>query len=117
MGSRQPCGPLFAEHCCASLKFVSRGVERMACPSLTAAKYRGFIEASCRQSSESPLAIADYGNESCPPTWCAGGAEGMTVSGGRCAIRDLLEFIPCAVAVRRAGSGSEVDADTLACPK
>lgn len=39
--------------------------------------------------------------------------EGMTVSRGRRAIRDLLEFLPRAVAVRRAGAVSEVDADTL----
>lgn len=40
--------------------------------------------------------------------------EGMTVSSGRRAIRDLLDFLPRAVSVRRAGSVSEVDADTLA---
>lgn len=40
--------------------------------------------------------------------------EGMTVSRGRRAIRDLLDFLPRAVSVRRAGSVSEVDADTLA---
>ena len=39
--------------------------------------------------------------------------EGMTVSRGRRAIRDLLDFLPRAVSVRRAGSVSEVDADTL----
>jgi heavy metal translocating P-type ATPase len=39
--------------------------------------------------------------------------EGMTVSRGRRAIRDLLDFLPRAVSVRRAGSISEVDADTL----
>lgn len=39
--------------------------------------------------------------------------EGMTVSRGRRAIRDLLDFLPRAVAVRRAGSVSEIDADTL----
>src|SRR5216684_4455925 len=40
--------------------------------------------------------------------------EGLTVSRGRRAIRDLLDFLPPAVSVRRAGSISEVDADTLA---
>lgn len=40
--------------------------------------------------------------------------EGMTVSRGRRAIRDLLEFLPRAIAVRRAGAVSEVDADQLA---
>ena len=40
--------------------------------------------------------------------------EGMTVSRGRRAIRDLLDFLPRAVAVRRAGSVSQVDADALA---
>src|SRR3984893_8342539 len=39
--------------------------------------------------------------------------EGMTVSRGRRAIRDLLDFLPRAVSVRRAGAVSEVDADTL----
>src|ERR1700692_4776673 len=39
--------------------------------------------------------------------------EGMTVSRGRRAIRDLLAFLPRAVSVRRAGGVSEVDADTL----
>ncbi|HWS65839.1 MAG TPA: cation-translocating P-type ATPase [Steroidobacteraceae bacterium] len=39
--------------------------------------------------------------------------EGMTVSRGRRAIRDLLDFLPRAVSVRRAGGVSEVDADTL----
>src|SRR5882724_5413126 len=39
--------------------------------------------------------------------------EGMTVSRGRRAIRDLLDFLPRAVSVRRAGGISEVDADTL----
>jgi heavy metal translocating P-type ATPase len=39
--------------------------------------------------------------------------EGMTVSRGRRAIRDLLDFLPRAVSVRRSGSVSEVDADTL----
>lgn len=41
--------------------------------------------------------------------------EGMTVSRGRRAIRDLLEFLPRAIAVRRAGAVSEVDADELSC--
>jgi heavy metal translocating P-type ATPase len=40
--------------------------------------------------------------------------EGLTVSRGRHAIRDLLDFLPRAVSVRRAGSISEVDAGTLA---
>jgi len=40
--------------------------------------------------------------------------EGMTVSRGRRAIRDLLDFLPRAVSVRRAGSVSEVDVGTLA---
>ena len=40
--------------------------------------------------------------------------EGLTVSRGRRAIRDLLDFLPRAVSVRRAGSISEVDADSLA---
>ena len=39
--------------------------------------------------------------------------EGMTVSRGRRAIRDLLEFLPRAISVRRAGGISEVDADAL----
>jgi P-type Cu+ transporter len=39
--------------------------------------------------------------------------EGMTMSRGRRAIRDLLEFLPSAVSVRRAGTVSEVAADTL----
>ena len=39
--------------------------------------------------------------------------EGMTVSRGRRAIRDLLDFLPRAVSVRREGSVSEVDVDTL----
>ncbi len=39
--------------------------------------------------------------------------EGMTVSRGRRAIKDLLDFLPRAVSVRRAGSVSEVAADTL----
>jgi heavy metal translocating P-type ATPase len=39
--------------------------------------------------------------------------EGMTVSRGRRAIRDLLDFLPRAVSVRRSGAVSEVDADTL----
>jgi P-type Cu+ transporter len=40
--------------------------------------------------------------------------EGMTVSRGRRAIRDLLDFLPRAVSIRRAGAVSEVDADSLA---
>lgn len=40
--------------------------------------------------------------------------EGMTVSRGRRAIKDLLDFLPRAVTVRRSGSVSEVAADTLA---
>ena len=40
--------------------------------------------------------------------------EGMTVSRGRRAIRDLLDFLPRSVAVRRAGAVAEVDADSLA---
>jgi heavy metal translocating P-type ATPase len=40
--------------------------------------------------------------------------EGMTVSRGRRAIRDLLGFLPRAVAVRRGGAVSEVDANSLA---
>jgi len=40
--------------------------------------------------------------------------EGMTVSRGRRAIRDLLEFLPRAIAVRREGGVSEVDANELA---
>lgn len=39
--------------------------------------------------------------------------EGMTVSRGRRAIRDLLEFLPRAIAVRREGGVSEVDAGEL----
>lgn len=39
--------------------------------------------------------------------------EGMTVSRGRRAIRDLLDFLPRAVAVRRAGAITEVDAEAL----
>jgi len=39
--------------------------------------------------------------------------EGMTVSRGRRAIRDLLDFLPRAVSVRRAGGIAEVDADAL----
>lgn len=39
--------------------------------------------------------------------------EGMTVSRGRRAIRELLDFLPRAVSVRRAGAVSEVDADEL----
>ena len=40
--------------------------------------------------------------------------EGMTVSRGRRAIRDLLDFLPRAIAVRRSGGVSEVHADDLA---
>lgn len=40
--------------------------------------------------------------------------ESMTVSRGRRAIRDLLDFLPRAVTVRRRGTVAEVDADTLA---
>ena len=40
--------------------------------------------------------------------------EGMTVSRGRRAIRDLLDFLPRAIAVRRSGGVSEVDAAELA---
>jgi Cd2+/Zn2+-exporting ATPase/Cu+-exporting ATPase len=40
--------------------------------------------------------------------------EEMTVSRGRRAIRDLLDFLPRAVSVRRAGAVAEVDADALA---
>ena len=39
--------------------------------------------------------------------------EGMTVSRGRRAIRELLDFLPRAVSVRRAGAVSEVDSETL----
>jgi len=39
--------------------------------------------------------------------------EGMTVSRGRRAIRDLLDFLPRAVSVRRSGTVAEVNADTL----
>jgi heavy metal translocating P-type ATPase len=39
--------------------------------------------------------------------------EGMTVSRGRRAIRNLLDFLPRAVSVRRSGTVAEVDADTL----
>jgi Cd2+/Zn2+-exporting ATPase/Cu+-exporting ATPase len=39
--------------------------------------------------------------------------EGMTVSRGRRAIRDLLDFLPRAVVVRRAGAVAEVAADSL----
>lgn len=39
--------------------------------------------------------------------------EGMTVSRGRRAIRDLLDFLPRAIAVRRSGSVSEVDVQEL----
>jgi heavy metal translocating P-type ATPase len=40
--------------------------------------------------------------------------EGLTVSRGRHAIRDLLDFLPRAVSVRRAGTVAEVDAEALA---
>ena len=40
--------------------------------------------------------------------------EDMTVSRGRRAIRDLLDFLPREVSVRRAGNVSEVDVETLA---
>ena len=40
--------------------------------------------------------------------------EGMTVSRGRRAIHDLLDFLPRAVAVRRAGAVADIDADSLA---
>src|SRR5208282_4106743 len=39
--------------------------------------------------------------------------EGMTVSRGRRAIRDLLDFIPRTVTVRRADGGREISADEL----
>ena len=39
--------------------------------------------------------------------------EGMTVSRGRRAIRDLLDFIPRTVTVRRDGSGREISASEL----
>jgi P-type Cu+ transporter len=39
--------------------------------------------------------------------------EGMTVSRGRRAIRDLLDFLPRAIAVRRPGGVSEVDSAEL----
>ncbi len=40
--------------------------------------------------------------------------EGMTVSRGRRAIRDLLDFLPRAVSVRRGAAVAEVDTDALA---
>ena len=40
--------------------------------------------------------------------------EGMTVSRGRSAIRDLLDFLPRAIAVRRTSGVSEIDATELA---
>lgn len=40
--------------------------------------------------------------------------EGLTVSRGRHAIRDLLDFLPRAVSVRRAGGIAEIDAGALA---
>jgi Cd2+/Zn2+-exporting ATPase/Cu+-exporting ATPase len=39
--------------------------------------------------------------------------EGMTVSRGRRAIRDLLDFLPRAVSVRRSGVVAAIDAETL----
>src|SRR5208282_3627814 len=39
--------------------------------------------------------------------------EGMTVSRGRRAIRDLLDFIPRTVTVRRGDGGREIPADAL----
>jgi heavy metal translocating P-type ATPase len=39
--------------------------------------------------------------------------EGLTVSRGRSAIRDLLDFLPRAIAVRRPGGVSEIDAKEL----
>lgn len=39
--------------------------------------------------------------------------EGMTVSRGRRAIHDLLDFLPRAVSVRRAGSVSDIDVERL----
>ena len=39
--------------------------------------------------------------------------ERMTVTRGRRAIRDLLEFLPRRILVRRAGSAAEVEADTV----
>src|SRR5581483_10391418 len=43
----------------------------------------------------------------------AEGLEAMTVTRGRRAIRDMLEFLPRAVAGRRAGAVAEIDAETL----
>ena len=40
--------------------------------------------------------------------------EGMTVSRGRRAIRELLDFLPRAVSVRRGGAVAQVDTDALA---
>ena len=40
--------------------------------------------------------------------------EGMTVSRGRRAIRDLLDFLPRAVSVRRGGAVAQVDSNALA---
>src|SRR5580700_9105376 len=40
--------------------------------------------------------------------------EGMTVSRGRRAIRDLLDFLPRAVSVRRGGAVAQVETDALA---
>ena len=39
--------------------------------------------------------------------------EGLTVSRGRRAIRDLLDFLPCTVSVRRAAGVCEIDVDEL----
>lgn len=39
--------------------------------------------------------------------------EGMTVSRGRRAIRELLDFLPRVIGVRRAGHVAEIDADAL----
>jgi len=40
--------------------------------------------------------------------------EGITVARGRCAIHDLLDFLPREVAVRRSGRVAQIEADTLA---
>ncbi len=39
--------------------------------------------------------------------------EGLTVSRGRRAIRDLLDFLPAVVSVRRGGAVAEIDTDAL----
>jgi P-type E1-E2 ATPase len=39
--------------------------------------------------------------------------EGMTVSRGLSAIRELLDFLPCTISVRRQGSVRNVEADEL----